>query len=144
MPETAHHNLSGAEVKSKLDSAECRAFQNCFAVLSNGISDPGWLASELYSRYMISRETREAAQLATIPPSMRTCTLLSAVEQQIMTAPTSKFRDFLGILRSDPSLAHLAKKLEESCSKLKFSVSLVLCYKYTVKGHRGGMLNTTL
>ena len=101
-------------MKSELDSAECRAFQKCFAVLSNGISDPGWLASKLYSRDMISRDIRHEAELQTLPAPMRTRKLLSAVEDQIITSPETKFRDFLEILYSEPSLQHLATKLEEA------------------------------
>ena len=119
------HNLSGAEVKSNLDSAECQAFQKCFAVLSEGISDPGRLASQLYFKDMISSNLKQVAQLVTFPAPTRTHKLLSAVEDQIITKK-SKFRDFLYILHSDPSLEHLAKKLEEAFSK--FSVSLKLYY----------------
>ena len=105
---------------SKEDLAKCQAFQKLFAVLSNGISDPGWLASELYSRDMIPSNLRPEAQLETLPVPNRTHKLLSAVEDQILTSPEPKFRDFLYILHSDPSLDHLASKLEEACSKWKF------------------------
>ena len=125
------HNFPDAQVKSELDSPECQAFQKCFAVLSDGISDPGWLATQLYSRDMISRDMRREAVLETTPAPTRTRKLLSAVEDQIKTSPTSKFRDFLYILHSEPSLEHLARKLEKVCSKLEFSVSLTMCY--TVK-----------
>ena len=121
------HSLPGAQVKAKLDSPECQAFQKHFAVLCDGISDPGWLASELYSRDMISRDMRREAQLETTPAPTRTRNLLSAVEDQILTSPEPKFRDFLYILHSEPSLEHLARKLEEACSK--FSVSLMLQMK---------------
>ena len=120
------HNLSGAKLKSKLDSPEC---QECFTVLSKGISNPGWLATQLYSRDMISRDMRREAELETTPAPTRTRKLLSAVEDQILSIPESKFRDLLYILHSEPSLDHLAKKLEEACSKLRFSLSLMLCNK---------------
>ena len=87
-----------------------------FAVLSEGISDPGWLATQLYSRDMISRDMKREAELETTPAPTRTHKLLSAVEDQILTSPV-KFGDFLDILHSDPSLDHLARKLEETCSK---------------------------
>ena len=108
---SVRHNLPGA------DSAEYQAFQSCFAVLSNGITEPGWLATELYSRDMISRDMRREVQLETLPASVRTHKLLSSVEDQIVTSPTSKFRDLLDILYSEPSLEHLARKLEEAYSK---------------------------
>ena len=115
--QSVQHNLADAPVTSKLNSAEHQTFQKCFAVLSNGISDPGWLASELYSRDMISRDIRQEAELEALPAPTRTRKLLSAVEDQIITCPTSKFRDLLYILHSESSLEHLATMLEETCSK---------------------------
>ena len=112
------HNLPGAKIKSKLDSAEYQTFQSCFALLCNGISEPGWLATQLYSRDMISRDIRQEAELQTLSASVRTRKLLSAVEEQIITSPASKFRDFLDILHNEPSLEHLATKLEETYGKL--------------------------
>ena len=111
------HNLSGAKVKSKLDSPECQAFQKHFAVLSDGISDPGWLAVPLYSRDMISKNMRQEAELEIIAAPTRIRKLLSAVEDQILTSPKPKFADLLYILHSEPSLEHLATKLEETYSK---------------------------
>ena len=69
---------------------------------------------------------RQAAQLETLPALTRTHNLLSAVEGQIITSPTSKFRDFLNILHSEPSLDHLARKLEEAYSKLVICVTNVM------------------
>ena len=125
--QSVQHNLPGAKIKSKLDSPEYQAFRSCFALLCKGISDPGWLASELYSIDMISQDIRKEAELQTLSVSVRTHKLLSAVENQIITNPAIKFRDFLDILHNEPSLEHLATKLEKTYSKLKFSVSLVLC-----------------
>ena len=125
------HNFPGAKMESKPDSSECQAFQKCFAVLNTGIFDPGWLASELFSRDMISSNVRQEAQLETLAAPTRTHKLLSAVEHQIKTSPTSKFREFLYILHSEPALDHLARMLEEACSKLEFSVSQTMCF--TVK-----------
>ena len=115
--QSVQHDLSGAKVKSKLDSPEYQAFRRHNAVLSDGISDPGWLATQLYSRDMISRDMRREAELETTPAPTRTRKLLSAVEDQILTSPEPKFRDFLYILHSEPALDHLARKLEETCSK---------------------------
>ena len=48
----------GKAKRLKLDPttrpSECRAFQECFAVLAEGISDLEWLAAELYSKELIS------------------------------------------------------------------------------------------
>ena len=112
---SVQHNPPSAEVQSKLDSAECRAFLKCFAVLNDGISDPDWLAIQLYSRDMISRDMRRKIEALSAP--VQTRKLLSAAydfEDQIQCSPESKFRDFLDILHSEPSLEHLARKLEEA------------------------------
>ena len=111
------HNLSSAKVKSKLDSPEYQAFQKHFAVLNDGITDLSWLAAQLYSKDMISRNVRQEAELETTTAPTRTRKLLSAVKDQILTSPEPKFGDFLDILHSEPSLDHLARKLEEACSK---------------------------
>ena len=111
MNQSVQHNPLSVEVKSKLDSAECQAFQKCFAVLNDGISDPGWLAIQLYSRGMISRDMRRNIEELSAP--IQTRKLLSAVEDQIISSPESKFGDFLDILYGEPSLEHLARKLEE-------------------------------
>ena len=113
--QSVQHNPPSAEVNSKLDSAECQAYQKCFAVLNDGISDPGWLAIQLYSREMISRDMIRKIEVFSAP--MQTRNLLSAVEDQIISSPESKFRDFLDILHSEPSLEHLARKLEEAYSE---------------------------
>ena len=98
-------------MQSKLDSPECQTFQKHLAVLSDGISDPGWFATQLYPRDMIFGDMRQEAELETLPAPKRTRELLSAVEDQILTSSEPKFRDFLYILHSEPSLDHLAKKI---------------------------------
>ena len=102
---------------SPLDSAKCQAFQKCYADLCDGISDPDWLATELYSRNMISRNLRREIETYPAPKQIRK--LLSSIEDQMLTSPTSTFRDFLYILHSQPSLEQLARKFEEAYSKLK-------------------------
>ena len=115
--QSVEHNPGGARVHPKLSSPEYQTFQSCFGVLCNGISDPGWLASELYSRDMISQDIRQEAELQILSASMQTRKLLSAVKDQIIASPKPKFRDLLYILHSEPSLEYLAAKLEENYSK---------------------------
>ena len=80
----AQHEPSNTErVKSNGQSAECRAFQECFSVLADGISDPGWLAVQLYSRELIGADLRKEAQKQAIAEREKTHKLLSAVEDQI-------------------------------------------------------------
>ena len=104
-------------VKSKLDSAEYLAFRKCFSDFAAGISDPEWISLKLYSEGLIDQNERMNACNKMHSVLERNQTLLSAVEQQIITCPTSKFRDFLDILHSELSLQHLAIKLEEAYGK---------------------------
>ena len=109
----------GKAKQLKLDPStrpsECRAFQKCFAVLVEGISDLEWLAAELYSRELIARDLHKKVikQQATIGR------LLSAVEDQIAASPATKFKAFLDILQNEPSLHGLAETLESSHRELR-------------------------
>ena len=105
-------------IKSKRESAECRAFRKCFSVLADGISDPGRLAIQLYSRELIGPDLRTEAQKPTARERVKIEELLSAVEKHIMSSPASKFREFVDVLRSEPSLQHLATKLESTCHEM--------------------------
>ena len=106
------------KVKSKRDSAECRAFRKCFSVLADGITDPGWLAVQLYSSELIGPDIRKEAQKQAIGERVKIEMLLSAVEDQIMASPASKFREFLVLLQNEPSLQHLVAKLKTTHHEL--------------------------
>ena len=98
----------------RLHSAECRAFRKCFAVLADGITDPGRLAIQLYSRELIGPDIRTEAQKQAIAERVKIVNILSAVEAQIVASPGTKFRKFLDILQNEPSLRHLATRLENA------------------------------
>ena len=100
------------------EPTECRAFRKCFSVLAEGITDPGKLAIQLYSGDLIGRDIRREAQKPAIAEGVKVVTLLSAVEDQIVASPATKFREFLGVLQGEPSLQHLAKKLEDTHCEL--------------------------
>ena len=93
------------------ESAECRAFRKCFADLADGITDPGWLAVKLYSRELIGPDLRTEAQKQATEDRVKIVKVLSAVEDQIVVSPTTKFREFLDVLQGEPSLQHLATRL---------------------------------
>ena len=109
-------------VESMRDSAERRAFQKSFAFLADGITDPGRLAIQLYSRELIGPDIRTEAQKPAIEERVKIEGLLSAVENQIVASPTTKFRDFLDVLQSEPSLQHLATRLESTHRELSACV----------------------
>ena len=114
---SSQRNRPDTGVKSKLDSAEYLAFRKCFADFAAGISDPEWISLKLYSAGLIDQNERMKASNKMHSVLERNLLLLTAVEQQIVTCPTSKFQDFLDILHSEPSLEHLATKLEEAYGK---------------------------
>ena len=103
---------------SRRDSAECRAFRKCFSALVGGITDPGWLAVQLYSRELIGPDLRSEAQKQSIAERVKIVKILSAVEDQIVVSPATKFREFLEVLQNEPSLMHLAARLENSRREL--------------------------
>ena len=110
----AQRELPDAErVESLRESAECRAFRKCFSILADGISDPGRLALELYTRGWIGADLRTETQKPEISERVKIEKLLSAVECRLVVSPT-KFRKFLDILQQEPSLKHLAARLEKN------------------------------
>ena len=114
----AQHESSEAlsrGVKSKRESAECRSFRKHFSDLADGITDPGWLATRLYSKELIGRDLHKQA---VHKEGVKIVTLLSAVEDQIIVDPATKFREFLDVLQSEPSLQHLATMLEDTHHEL--------------------------
>ena len=115
----AQRQSSGTEeVRSKRESAEYRAFRNCFSVLADGITDPGRLAVQLFSKELIGPDLRKETQKQAIEERVKIVMLLSAVEDQIVASPVTKFREFLDVLQSEPSLQHLATRLENTYREL--------------------------
>ena len=106
------------EAKWKRDSAECRAFRECFSDLADGITDPGRLAVQLYSKKLVGPDIRTETQKQAVPERTKIVMLLSAVEDQIMGNPATNFREFLNVLQNEPSLQHLATRLKDTRSEL--------------------------
>ena len=110
----ARRDLPDTErVESMRESAECRAFRKCFSILADGILDPGRLAVELYTRGWIGADLRTEAQKPEISERVKIDKVLSVVEGQLRVSPM-KFRELLDILQQEPSLKHLAARLERS------------------------------
>ena len=106
-------------VKSNRELAEYHAFRKCFSALVDGITDPGRLAIQLYSKELIGPDIRREAQKSAIAERVKIEMLLSAVEDQIVASPAAKFREFLKVLQNEPSLQHLATRLEDTYDELK-------------------------
>ena len=113
-----HESPKSERVKSNRESVEARAFRKCFSLLADGISDPGRLAIQLYSEGFIGPDLRAEAQKTTIKERVKIEELLSAVENRIISNPATIFRVFVDVLRDEPSLQHLATKLESTCREM--------------------------
>ena len=105
-------------------SVECRAFQKCFSILADGISNPGRLAIQLYSKDLIGPDIRTEAQKQAIAEQVKIEMVLSAVEKQIGISPATKFRVFLDVLQNEPSLQHLAARLQNAHHELSESYTV--------------------
>ena len=121
-------------VKSKRDSEECRAFRKCFSVLTDRIADPGRLAVELYSRELIGRDILTEALKQAIEERVKIVNILSAVEEQIVASPATKFREFLDVLQNEPSLRHLAERLENAYHELVDARRVQATEEYEFRG----------
>ena len=92
----AQRQSSGTgEVKSKRESAEYRAFQKCFLLLADGITDPGRLAVQLFSKELIGPDLRKETQKQAIEERVKIERLLSAVEDQIVVSPSARSKKHL-------------------------------------------------
>ena len=103
---------------SKRESVECRAFHKCFPVLADGISNPGQLAVQLYSKKLIGPDILREAQKQVVEEREKIVKLLSAVEEQIVVSPATNFREFLDVLQNEPSLQLLSTRLKNTYQEL--------------------------
>ena len=102
------------EASPKYNSSELKVFKLYFSKLVESISP--WLANELYSNDLISRQLHKDLVGTTGSDSQKVCRLLLAVEDQIVVNP-SVLHKFLSVMRGDPSLVHLADAMSDHYSK---------------------------
>ena len=111
MAEKAQRNLASVAVREHYDT------------LHSAISQPTLVievASKAYKWVLITRETRDAIQFTTgISPGQRAALLLQAVESAIQI-DYRNLRQFVRLLRKEPTLKPIAKALQTSYSKLVY------------------------
>ena len=114
LPRSKSRTVQHESPNSERDKSnrEARAFRKCYSLLAHGVPDAGWLAIQLHSNELVGRYLLTETQKPTIQE------LLSAVESHIISNPAAKFRVFVDVLRSEPSLQHLATKLERTCREM--------------------------
>ena len=98
-------------------SPELRVFKRYFSKLAAAIVHPERLASELYSRDIVSKEVRNETMHIMGPSAYnRTMKLLSAVECLIELNPGT-FHTFVSVLRGDSSLVYFADAMSDEYRK---------------------------
>ena len=106
--------------KSKRNLAADTSFRKNYNSLHSALALPNVtsvLASKLYERAIITAETRDAVQLTSgITPLDRAASLLQAVESSIKM-DRQRFRQFIRILRNNPTLKPTAIRLHQCYSK---------------------------
>ena len=75
-----------------------------------------WLANELCSNDLISRQLYKDVVGTTGSESQKVCRLLLAVEDQIVVNP-SVLHKFLSVMRRDPSLVHITDTMSDHYGK---------------------------
>ena len=92
-------------------SEESEAFQKCFVDLISEIQEPEVLAWNLFSSSIISKKEVDEVSIVGLSVAHRKAQLLSAVGNQIAVDP-AKFKNLLLVLREQPPLKGIVKKLE--------------------------------
>ena len=111
----ADYPPSSSSIKSKKRAAafseESEAFRKCFADLIREIQNLDLLTLELYSNNVISKA--DGMSMAGSSVMLKRMRLLTAIGDQIAVNP-AKFKNLLLVLRKQPPLKDIVKKLEET------------------------------
>ena len=86
-----------------------------YSDLVGTIQDPAGLAGSLYSRGIICDSVRDKVQeRVDLTTKEKARVLINAVEAQV-TADPSKFQVFMEVLKEEPSLSTIVKRMSVSC-----------------------------
>lgn len=98
-------------------SLESQAFRKHFGELSHAISDPEWLASELFSEGMISNNALdEVITVMCVSKAHKTRRVLCHFKRTLAGNPEC-FQKFISTLKSERSLDWIANRVEATYSK---------------------------
>ena len=92
-----------------------------YSDLVGTIQDPAGLAGSLYSRGIIARSVRDEIQQRDLITKRKNEVLINAVEAQVTTDP-SKFQVFMEVLKEEPSLSTIVKRMSVSSKCAHLSV----------------------
>ena len=115
-----YHHINRRESTETNADPKCatagEALRKCRQILHEGIADPEGLASRLYSKTIICRETLDEVGLNNTTRK-KNLILLDAVESRLRANP-SDFSKFTAVLSNDPHLCVFADKLEKCHSEI--------------------------
>ena len=95
------------------ESPGYRAFLTHLDALKVAITDPGHLATQLYSAGLIPQLAHQNANLDTVAPLNRSGQLLTALDGRLAT-DEGAFDKFLSVLSLDPVMEEMYRKLRET------------------------------
>ena len=81
--------------------------------LKTAITDPGHLATQLYSAGLITQLAHQNSNLDTVAPLKRSGQLLTTLDGKLAT-DEGAFDKFLSVLSSDPVMEEMYRKLRET------------------------------
>ena len=105
-----------------MSTTESKVFKKHYSELQNGLQSPSLITGELYSKNIIDRNVRNAAQMTTSTVLEKNTALLDAVEQATANDPQC-FHQFMEILDDDPTTQPLRMKLMSTYDELRQSHS---------------------
>ena len=93
---------------------------------------PGVVASDLYSKHLIARETVDKVHLTSLTPHEKATILLMAVEPALVDSKSDKaLRKLCGVLAKHPNMKRLSNQIMEKYGELYDPISF--CYVYAFK-----------
>ena len=95
------------------ESPGYRAFLTHLDGLRTAITDPGHLATQLYSAGLITQLAHQNANLDIVAPLERSGQLLTALDGRLAT-DEGAFEKFLSVLSSDPVMEDMYRKLRQT------------------------------
>ena len=95
------------------ERAGYRAFLAHLDALKVSITDPGHLATQLYSAGLITQLAHQNANLDTVAPLKRSGQLLTTLDGKLAT-DEGAFDKFLSVLSSDPVMEEMCRKLRDT------------------------------
>ena len=93
-------------------AAETRALIRCAEVFKKGV-DPDAISSKLYSDNLLTNEEYAKATSSTSTDYQRVDEIYKSLERRVAVSPTN-FHKLLTILRDEPALRAVGKKLQGS------------------------------